>query len=152
VDRYISPSCLHLCIKIMCYNASYTCLNLFGKCCRKHKCLSLASLRHCILLYNTSDLWFKAHIQHTVCFIQDQIPEIPNIQYELSSSVALESSHLRFRNLINALGKNTFDELSACRKRVYLYRTTQHRNIKTFMPRVGSEHTIPLTMRPRPTP
>ena len=56
-----------------------TCLYLFGKCCRKHKRLPLTSFRHCILLYNTSDLWFKTHIQHTVCFIQDQIPAIPNL-------------------------------------------------------------------------
>jgi hypothetical protein len=40
----------------------------------KHKSLPIASFWHCVLFYNPSDLWLKAHIQHTICFVQYQKP------------------------------------------------------------------------------
>jgi hypothetical protein len=39
----------------------------------------------------------------------------------------LVTSHQRFHNLIKILGRAHLDELLACRKGVYLHRTTQHR-------------------------
>lgn len=39
----------------------------------EHHSLSDAFGWHCILLNNASNLWFKSHIQHAICLIQDQV-------------------------------------------------------------------------------
>jgi len=49
-------------------------LNLFRKCCTKHQRLSMASVRHGILFNNTSDLWLKSHVKHSIGFIKNQVP------------------------------------------------------------------------------
>jgi hypothetical protein len=41
------------------------------------------------------------------------------------------ASHRRFRNRIKTHGRTPLDEWSACRKGLYVHRTTQHRNTKT---------------------
>lgn len=63
------------------FNSIY--LDLLWESGTEHHSLPDALGWHCILLHNASDLWFKAHIQHAVSLIQDQ--------------VAIEK-HFRFKN------------------------------------------------------
>lgn len=51
----------------------YTYLDLLWESGTEHHSLSDAFGRHCILLHDASDLWFKTHIQHAVRLIQDQV-------------------------------------------------------------------------------
>ena len=47
-------------------------LNLFREGGTEHHSSSLASRWHSVLLYNTTDLRLKTHVQHSVSLIQDQ--------------------------------------------------------------------------------
>lgn len=44
-------------------------LNLLGKGGTEHHGLACAFWWHGVLLHNTSDLWLKTHVQHSVSFI-----------------------------------------------------------------------------------
>ena len=48
-------------------------LNFLRECSTEHQSLPSTSWRHRILLNDTSDLRLKAHVQHTISFIQHQI-------------------------------------------------------------------------------
>jgi len=48
-------------------------LNFLWECSTEHESLPRAGRRHCILLHNTPDLRLKAHVQHTISFVQHQI-------------------------------------------------------------------------------
>lgn len=52
---------------------NYIYLDLLWESGTEHHRLSDASGWHCILLHNASDLWFKAHVQHAVGLIQNQV-------------------------------------------------------------------------------
>lgn len=47
-------------------------LNFFGECCWKHICLPFPTRRHVVFFHDAANLGLKSHIQHPVCFIQDQ--------------------------------------------------------------------------------
>lgn len=47
----------------------------------EHHSVSDAFWRHCILLNNASNLWFKSHIQHAVCLIQDQVTTEKHLKF-----------------------------------------------------------------------
>ena len=42
---------------------------------REHESLPVSCLGHIILLYDTANLRFKSHVQHTVSLVQDQVSE-----------------------------------------------------------------------------
>lgn len=44
-------------------------LNLLRKCGTEHHGLACTFWWHGVLLHNTSDLWLKTHVQHSVSFI-----------------------------------------------------------------------------------
>lgn len=48
-------------------------LDLFRKGCTEHHGLPDAFVGHSVLFHNASNLWFKSHVQHTICLIQDQV-------------------------------------------------------------------------------
>ncbi|VDO72990.1 unnamed protein product [Schistosoma margrebowiei] len=48
------------------------CLNFFWKCCGKHQSLSFPSWWHSMLFDYSTNLWLKAHIKHSISFIQDK--------------------------------------------------------------------------------
>lgn len=50
-------------------------LDLFREGCTEHHCVSDAFMRHGILFDNASYLWFKSHVQHTICLVQDQVAD-----------------------------------------------------------------------------
>lgn len=48
-------------------------LNLLGKGGTEHHGLACTFWWHGVLLHNTSDLWLKTHVQHSVSFIENQV-------------------------------------------------------------------------------
>lgn len=55
------------------YMAHFSYLDLLREGGTKHHSLAQPFRGHSVLLHNTTDLWFKTHIQHPVSFIQDQV-------------------------------------------------------------------------------
>lgn len=47
-------------------------LNFLWKSCTEHKSLAFSNSWHGVFLNNTTDLRFKPHVQHSICFIQNE--------------------------------------------------------------------------------
>lgn len=61
---------------------NYIYLDLLWESGTEHHSLSDAFRWHCILLHDASDLWFKAHIQHAVRLIQDQVTTEKHLMFK----------------------------------------------------------------------
>ncbi len=55
-------------------DTSFLYLDLLRKRSTKHQSLTNAHCRHCVLLYNTTDLGLETHVQHSIGLVQDKEP------------------------------------------------------------------------------
>ena len=49
-------------------------LDFLGKGSTEHQCLAHASPRHGVLFNDATDLWLKAHVQHTISLVKYTVP------------------------------------------------------------------------------
>ena len=72
-------------------------LYLFGEGSGKHHCLSITSSWHGILFDDPPDLWFKAHIKHSVRLIQYKVSVEVQIARGVSTYIHTDTQHAHTR-------------------------------------------------------